>query len=471
MAFDVGRTDASDAGAASAPGTRWQLAVAVALTLLVLFPQLYAYPAPMAAVVGAAPLALVLAVRQPFAACLVFIAFSFFRLHEAYPILGELHIPLLLAIVTLTGLAWNWLIARSIEPYLSRELALFCVFFMIGTAGLVFAYNRTVAWTFWSETYWKIGIMTLAIAWLANRREHFRLAAWVLVVSGCLVALVVVYNKFNGIGLVEGTRVTVGRDIKSVLGDPNDLTLVLLFPFGFACALLLHRGGPASTLMALIAVPLILVAIIFTQSRGGLVGVVTILTVLGLRVVRSRLLVLLAGGLAALVLFAAMGLATRGYFAVAGGGGGIDLAAYERLYTWRAAIWMMLARPLTGVGLNNFTNTYYLFTEFWIGKAMAPHSTWLGVLAETGIPGFAVFVAMVAFCFRSILRALSELAARDPVPEVQAISVALLASLAGFCVSGAFLTQGFNWPIYVMIALTAAVGRYVRTQAGRQRPA
>lgn len=63
------------------------------------------------------------------------------------------------------------------------------------------------------------------------------------VVAGCLVALVALYNKASGIGLVEGTRVTIGRELGSVLGDPNDLALVLLFPAGFSLSLLLNQGN------------------------------------------------------------------------------------------------------------------------------------------------------------------------------------------------------------------------------------
>ena len=37
---------------------------------------------------------------------------------------------------------------------------------------------------------------------------------------------------------------------------------------------------------------------------------------------------------------------------------------------------------------------------------------------------------------------------------------AVLAGVAGFCVSGTFLTQGFTWPIYVLLALGAAVANF-----------
>ena len=57
-----------------------------------------------------------------------------------------------------------------------------------------------------------------------------------------------------GIGLVEGTRVTIGREIGSVLGDPNDLALVLMFPASFAVSLIATQGvGKSSRLLGLLA--------------------------------------------------------------------------------------------------------------------------------------------------------------------------------------------------------------------------
>jgi hypothetical protein len=39
---------------------------------------------------------------------------------------------------------------------------------------------------------------------------------------------------------------------------------------------------------------------------------------------------------------------------------------------------------------------------------------------------------------------------------------ALVAGIAGFVVSGTFLTQGFTWPVYILLALAVAVGRSLR---------
>ena len=74
---------------------------------------------------------------------------------------------------------------------------------------------------------------------ISSKEGDFALAARAFVLAGMLVAGVALSNAANQIGLVEGTRVTIGRDIGSVLGDPNDLSLVLLFPLSFAIALVL----------------------------------------------------------------------------------------------------------------------------------------------------------------------------------------------------------------------------------------
>lgn len=80
--------------------------------------------------------------------------------------------------------------------------------------------------------------MTLAIAWLVNSVQNVKRISILIVLAGSLIAFVALSNSINGIGLVEGTRVTIGRQLGSVLGDPNDLSLVLMFPLAFAISLM-----------------------------------------------------------------------------------------------------------------------------------------------------------------------------------------------------------------------------------------
>ena len=225
----------------------------------------------------------------PFELCLLFIVFSFFRIHEAFPILIPFRIPQFLAITTLLSLAWHYFGTRRIQAYWSSELLIFIPFFTVCTVGVVFATDRAEAWAYWSGTYVKIAIMTFATAWLTREQRHFKRVNFSIVLAGLAIAYVTLYNKYNMIGLVEGTRVTIGRDIGSTLGDPNDLSLILLFPLSFACALLVSKGiGRWQRMLGFIATPMLVMAIIATQSRGGLLGLIAVFAVIGRYKIKDR---------------------------------------------------------------------------------------------------------------------------------------------------------------------------------------
>ena len=409
---------------------------------------------------GLVPIAVVIAFRSAFLLCVGFVIFSFFRIHEAFPVLMPLKIPQLLALGTLAVLSWHIFITRRIRPYMTRELRIFLIFFALITVGLMFASNRPMAIAYWSGIYWKIALMTVAIAWLLREPWHYRLLARLLVLAGIAIAVVAIQNKLAGIGLVEGTRVTISRDIDSVLGDPNDLSLVLLFPLAFACALVVYRCGFLNRLLGLVGVGAIVWAIIATQSRGGLLGILTVFGIFGLRVIKSKLLLAAIGAVALIGLFAVAGISER----QSGGAQeeGIDESAMGRIYAWIAAWRMALAHPLTGVGLDNFYVNYFFYSPHWDGKNHAVHSTWFQVLAEAGFLGLIVFIVMIAVTASAIRRAVTALHADAATPQIlKACATAVLAGLAGFCVAGTFLTQAFTWPLYLLIAISASLSHLV----------
>jgi O-antigen ligase len=423
-------------------------------------------PHPLLAIVaGVLPLAAVVVLRIPFLVCLMFIVFSFFRIHEVFPQLYSLRIPQMLAMAALAVLGWHMLVSRQIVPVWSKQLVLFAAFFLLVTLGMALATNKGAAFSAWSGNYVKIAVMTFAITWLTRESKDFALAARCFVVCGIAVGLVAISNKMAGIGLVEGTRVSIGRSIGSVLGDPNDLALVLLFPASFALALLVTRGTKAlDRLLGAVGISVITIAVIATQSRGGLLGIAAVFGVVVLRLVKSRSLVLVLGGISLPLLFAVAGIAERASGGVAEEG--LGESAMGRLYAWEAAANMALAHPFTGVGLNNFYANYFFYSPHWDGLNHAVHSTWFGVLAETGMLGFLIFVLMITSMMISIRRSLRILATVAPdsprfEPHVQVMALAIYSGLAGFLVSGTFLTQGFTWPLYILLALTVATAQMV----------
>jgi probable O-glycosylation ligase (exosortase A-associated) len=411
------------------------------------------------------PFALIFVVHFPVLIGLLFIVFSFFRIHEAIPVLYTLRIPLLLSLATISTLTWHLMISKKIQPYSRPELRAFFIFFMLVFIGLLTATNRSEAIAAFQSTYIKIAIMVPLLAWLLTEVKHFKLTLFMMPCAGLIVAFIALSNKINGIGLVEETRVTIGRDIDSILGDPNDLSLVLLFPLSFAISLLLTTGlSLRLRILGFVATIVLFSAIIATQSRGGLLGVIAVVGTVTYRRVKSKALFFIVGSLCTVALFILAGISGR----KSGGAleDGVDESAMGRVNAWEAAIGMALDNPLTGVGIDTFYSNYYYYTPFWDGKAHAVHSTWFGVLAETGFVGLAVYLIMVTRIFKAshnTLKIVTPSGSKYPA-VVRAISEGNFVGLLSFCVSGSFLTQGFTWPIYILLALTASVAQFVENK-------
>ena len=425
-------------------------------------------PAVMVAI-GIVPLLLIVAFQRPFLICLAFIVLSFFRLHEAFPVLNPLHLPQALAIGSLAVLA-TYLLTKRMEVAWTPPLKFFAIFFGLITFGMFLATGRDIALAYWTDTYVKIAIMVFAIASLAREPRDFGRAMRAFVLAGDLVAYVALYNSAHSIGLVEGTRVTIGRDMGSVLGDPNDLSLVLAFPLSFAASLVLtERTGLISRAYGLASFGMITMAILATQSRGGLLGIVAVCATFAARRVKNKAVLFGGGFLALMVLFAAAGISGRSSGGAAEGGV-IDESSEGRLYAWGAAIRMAVAHPLTGVGLNNYVANYYFYSTWWEGFAKAVHSTWFSVLAESGFLGFGIFITMIVTTFRSIFRSVGACGPQSAgelySADAYGMSQAVLAGMIGFCVSGSFLTQGFTWPVYILVSLGAALQLYVARRDG-----
>ena len=137
---------------------------------------------------------------------------------------------------------------------------------------------------------------------------------------------------------------------------------------------------------------------------------------------------------------------------------GIDASSMGRLWAWQAAYRMALHNPFTGVGLDNFYSNYYYYSSHWDGKNHSVHSTWFGVLAETGILGLIMFITAVTVTLRSGMGMLKDLDATPmPNPLLHRASQSVVAGIWGTLVSGTFLTQGFTWPIYILSGLQIAL--------------
>ena len=416
----------------------------------------------LALMVAVLPLALGVAWCKPTELALLFVAATMFRIHEAYPVLLPYRIPLLTAGLCIVSVGLHMARGGMSLPW-RKEIKLALLFGLQVVIGIVFSIDRQVSWQLFADNFAKViaGMLFLAMI-LRLPRDAMKIAG-ALTLTGTLVSFVAIYNQIHGIDLVEGSRVAISRGIGSLLGDPNDLCFVLMFPLAFGLSAIFSRdAGRAIKLASLASVPFILWAIIATKSRGGLIATMVVLGYLYARERKSAVMPMLIVAGAGLALYFIAGVGGRSY--TFSDTAAIDMSSLGRVEAWKAAVRMMFDYPLFGVGVGNFEAMYRGYSDYWDGRTYVTHSMWFQVMSETGVPGIVLFVSIFYVSFQSARRSLNRLDAAMAPPQVRALAASIVAAWMGLAVAGSFLSQALSWQVFTLVALTAVVGQYAETK-------
>ncbi len=255
-------------------------------------------------------------------------------------------------------------------------------------------------------------IWELAPSW---RRQLGLLTAYVLGGYVAAVNTILLYRREAG----ELRRFTAG------MTDPNDLAMTLALALPMAWYLGLRYRQPLLRWLCRGYVPLGVLAIGLTGSRGGLLTTIVALMIVPVlmdRLTPGRLVT------AVVVLAGAAGLAAR-Y---------IPDTIVERLGTthtemadarfggrfkyWVAGIKAFEQRPMTGYGTAGFIRA---IAPQLGSRSKVAHNTYLSVLVEQGIVGLTLYLLMFVAVYRSVLR-LPKLDRRFALTLLATLTIAIL---------------------------------------------
>lgn len=392
---------------------------------------------------------------------LIFVAFSLCRIQELVPSLESIPVAFIFASLGIISLIINLLLHKT-EIYWCKEMNYFLAFFVWVSASVVFSYNFSNSFEFWHSIFLKLAIAFFLIAWTI--REPYDYAGFVLICisSGLFISLLIVYNKYNAIGLVESTRATINA--LGIIGDPNDLALFLLLPFSFAMSLLISSFLPLTLrLFGITCALLITNGIVATQSRGGLLGIIAVGIGIFSQRIKHKSIIFILGALLIIFFYHFADIGERTSGGSLGLETGLDESASERVEAWKAAIKMGLNHPIFGVGPDNFIDNFYNYTKGMIKKNMVAHSVWFTVLSETGFIGFFFFVSCVYLAFKSIRLTIKHLenSINNSGNKMYLITArGAYFGLIGYCIAGTFLSQAYSWIFYTLFAITISLSHY-----------
>lgn len=307
---------------------------------------------------------------------------------------------------------------------------------------------------------WWTSVVALAVvADVSTRTKGARGVAIAFTVGAALSA---------GLGLTHLDRrllgaeapVQAGDRLVGGLGDPNTLAAAAIPAAVIGAALLLHTRGPTRVLVA-VATGVTVAGFLGTQSRGGLLAAVVVAAIGLLATPGSRRRLLLWAVPIVLVLSAAM--------SASGGWNRVTTADDARATLWAAAADMAADRPLTGVGLRNFSVVSRDYADRtgpyrWDVLVLRPkvaHNTYLQLLAETGAVGLGLFAATMGAALRAAFAAASRFAAagRD---DLETLARCVGMGLAGYLSAAMFLTIGSEKPLWILAGLAVGLERAAR---------
>jgi O-antigen ligase len=287
---------------------------------------------------------------------------------------------------------------------------------------------------------------------LAGRRDARVIALGFL--AGAVVSATV---GFLGVGGPSGTRAAAyGHRLVAGGEDPNYQAAAFLAAMFLGGGLIGVYRRPAARAVVALALAVVAIAFVATESRGGLVALAVTLFVAFVLfpALRGRILVcalLAVAGLAAWLSSRPDALHRLTHL---GGGAG-------RSDEWTVAWRIFSGHPLTGVGLGNFQlyEPRYVLepgsltsVKLIAETPLATHNTYLQLLAETGAVGLLAFLLVV---FGSLYASWCAAHAFDALGEVGNANLAraVLLGTVGMLVAMFFISDGSDLRLWILFAL------------------
>ncbi len=409
--------------------------------------------------------------RDKFAyqALLAFTFVLFFRPQDTFPFLQPFHLADVTATCALVALLAGRLGRGAPATHVTRELLLVLglAAVMLGTAPFSLWPGGAVA--VFTDVYVKVVLVFALMVNTLTTRARLEQFVNVVVLGTSYIAARAVFDYLRGVNLVEGDRATGA--VGGLFGNPNDMALNMVSFLPLAIVLALGRSSVPLRALAAFGVPAIAAAIIFSKSRGGMIGLVAMLLVLlyQMRRVRPRVAALVVAASLATIPFLPSSFLDR-MSSIVNAEEDPTGSREARKNLLKEGYRAFLDNPLFGIGAGQFQNYE---PDERIEAWRETHNALLQVASELGIFGVIIFIAVIVSGFAAIARARSALRSspafrrrprhrRSPPVAAQRdvlnlYTAAMTASLTGWFAAAMFASVAYYWTFYIVLGLAVAL--------------
>jgi O-antigen ligase len=256
----------------------------------------------------------------------------------------------------------------------------------------------------------------------------------------------------------------------------------------FALFSIFSESGTAKKIFYLVTTCLLLASIL-TYSRGGFVGLVSVLIYCWLR---SNKKLALGVVLALLVVFALIAAPssywdrvrtiTSEYEDITTSGRQYGTGG-QRIYAWKIGWRIFTENPVVGVGQGNYPwhvgKTEGEMGVQWQKRSLAgraAHSLYFTLLPELGLVGTILFVLMIAFSMkdliyiRKMVKTQKGMYPADEAKRIHFLSLALEGSLVGFLASSVFISTLYYPNFWILCGFILSLRKILQAKCGGMIP-
>ena len=391
-----------------------------------------------------------------FNALLLLVFLQFGRPQDFFPFLKPFRLALLLSFIALALSLVSKSDTISWEIFSVTEGKRYFLFFLIMIVGVPFAYHRGYAFNYVLFKYLANVIFFVLFFVNVGSISQLKTVLFIVCVSVLFQA---------SMSLAQGSFL-YGRFYPGTMFDPNDLAfflvsfLPLFFLFIRKSQLLIKR------MLAVAGFFLSLGVILLTGSRGGLLGLITvILFVLFTKTLIEKLSIKILLGLfiAFAVFFNSDRINIDRLHSVTDLSSDYNVSSETgRLSVWGRGLSLAISNPISGVGVTCFNRAIggHRADDGEIPRWQSPHNSYVQVVTEVGVIGFFIFMSLIIVCLLNFHRLSKVKFSVDGLPDYYAgIPAVCKVGLTGALVGAFFLTQAYSSIFTFYFAMSAILRR------------
>lgn len=378
----------------------------------------------------------------------VFMTWSFILLcrpQDYFPFLEKLRLSLSLGLITL--LVYLLSAKNSENIFNSNQFRLYVYLVIVMIIGIPFSFYRSASL---NDVFNYASITTMFIFLfyqLVNTIEKLRSLLFMYCSGASIYAIYILNN-----GELTNNRIFFGK-----MFDPNDIVYFIISFLMFNLIFISKDNKSYVRFISVINIVISLIVIFKTGSRGGLIAVIAVLAyMLFVKTKTVKLSFMTKGALvvAAMVSMQCINLNSERYKTILDLKDDYNVTDEEgRIAVWKTGMKLMLSHPLTGVGMNRFSEGIGRDREergLTSAKWQAPHNSFVQIGAETGIFGLFIFCMMSSNIFKNTGRVIGESRCEKLIKISEMARVGFL----GHFVSAMFLSQAYSlyWGFYIVLS-------------------